>query len=40
MDDVLSTVSSKFVKANDLNDLQEIKTVELPFKQEDYPIIY
>ena len=40
MDDVLYTVSSKFVKANDLNDLQEIKTIELPFKQEDYPIIY
>ena len=40
MDNVLYTVSSKFVKANDLNDLQEIKTIELPFKQEDYPIIY
>lgn len=39
MDDVLYTVSEKMVKANGLDNLQEIQKVELPFS-ENYPMRY
>ncbi|MEK6873743.1 MAG: beta-propeller domain-containing protein [Nanoarchaeota archaeon] len=36
MDDVLYTISRRFIKANDLDDLQEINEVELPYGEERY----
>ena len=40
IDNVLYTISNKFVKANDLDNLNEINTIKLPFKEENYNIIY
>jgi len=37
MDNVLYTVSSKMIKMNSLDDLEEINKVELPYEQEVYP---
>ena len=37
IDDVLYTVSSKMVKVNSLENLNEINKVELPYEQETYP---
>ncbi len=38
MDGVLYTVSDKKIKANDLNNINtEIKTVDLPYEQDNYP---
>ncbi|MCG2717660.1 MAG: beta-propeller domain-containing protein [Nanoarchaeota archaeon] len=36
MDDVLYTVSNKFIKMNDLDDLDELNTVELPYEEQRY----
>jgi len=35
----LYTVSGKYIKINNLDNLDEIKTIELPFNQESYPIV-
>lgn len=40
MDDYLYTVSQKKVKVNDMNTIEEIKEIELPFTQDIYPRPY
>jgi inhibitor of cysteine peptidase len=41
MDNILYTFSNKIIKANDLDDLDEINSVELPYEQNrGYPEIY
>jgi uncharacterized secreted protein with C-terminal beta-propeller domain len=37
MDNVLYTISSKMVKMNDLDDLEEINKIDLPYEEEIYP---
>ncbi len=39
LDDVLYTVSDRKIKANSINDLNEIKELKLPFEEMDYPNI-
>ena len=36
MDDTLYTISAKKIKMNNLNDVEEINEVELPYKIEKY----
>ncbi|MEM7825000.1 MAG: beta-propeller domain-containing protein [Candidatus Aenigmatarchaeota archaeon] len=38
IDDVLYTISSKMIKMNNLDNLDEINKVELPFKETVYPV--
>ena len=41
MDDILYTFSNLILKANDLSDLDEINSVDLPFEEKDtYPELY
>ena len=40
MDNVLYTVSKSFVKANDLDSLDELNSVKLPYEVPDYRIMY
>jgi len=40
MDDVLYTVSQSKIKANDLNSVDEINSVDLGYEEQDYPIYY
>ena len=40
IDNVLYTISSKYVKANSLDNLQEITKLKLPFEENIYPILY
>ena len=41
MDDILYTFSNKIIKANDLDDLDEINSVELPYESDrGYPELY
>ncbi len=41
MDNILYTFSNLIIKANDLSDLDEINSVDLPYEEEkDYPILY
>ncbi len=39
IDDVLYTISNNMIKMNDLDDLDELNKVRLPY-QEDYPVVY
>ena len=39
IDDVLYTISNKIVKANDLQTIDEISSIELDY-EEDYPLVY
>lgn len=40
MDDTLYTVSQSKIKANDLNTIDEIKSIDLGYTQDNYPILY
>ena len=40
IDNILYTISSKYVKANSLDNLQEITKLKLPFEENIYPILY
>ncbi|MHA1955108.1 MAG: beta-propeller domain-containing protein [Candidatus Heimdallarchaeaceae archaeon] len=40
MDEILYTFSNLILKANDLDNLDEINSVDIPYEEEDYPIYY
>ena len=40
IDNALYTISNKFLKINDLSNLNEINTIKLPFKEDNYAILY